>query len=231
MIKVSFRKGGDKAFYMTLKRSLKSKAWEVSFSTGLFSRQSLSSSQTRATPLYKPDALMNSDTAFARSGISRLCFDILHTLLYSFMIAGILQSVESSAQGQDMNLKSALQDLEALMIKARDMVQLAAGLNEKLNSVTIDSNRSSRNSTPIPRELPEEAIFIRSSLAQLGLQVSNVPVTSDMITDEKKWVNELARELAEVLGGMMRDRGIIALDEVWGGWNRARGVGKSSFAH
>jgi len=147
------------------------------------------------------------------------------------MIAGILQSVESSAQGQDMNLKSALQDLEALMIKARDMVQLAAGLNEKLNSVTIDSNRSSRNSTPIPRELPEEAIFIRSSLAQLGLQVSNVPVTSDMITDEKKWVNELARELAEVLGGMMRDRGIIALDEVWGGWNRARGVGKSSFAH
>jgi len=49
-------------------------------------------------------------------------------------------------------------------------------------------------------ELPEEAIFIRSSLAQLGLQVSNVPVTNDMITDEKKWVNELARELAEVLG-------------------------------
>jgi len=76
-------------------------------------------------------------------------------------------------------------------------------------------------------ELPEEATFIRSSLAQLGLQVSNVPVTNDMITDEKKWVNELARELAEVLGGMMRDRGIVALDEVWGGWNRARGVGMS----
>jgi len=76
-------------------------------------------------------------------------------------------------------------------------------------------------------ELPEEAIFIRSSLAQLGLQVSNVPVTNDMITNEKNWVNELARELAEVLGGMMRDRGIVALDEVWGGWNRARGVGMS----
>jgi len=161
------------------------------------------------------------------------------------VVAGILQSVESSAQGQDIDLKSALQDLEALMIKARDMVQLAAGLNEKLNSVTVDSNRSSRNSTPVPpsspsptlqtgggsqmtlHELPEEAIFIRSSLAQLGLQVSNVPVTSDMITDEKKWVNELARELAEVLRGMMRDRGIVALDEVWGGWNRARGVGTS----
>ena len=167
-----------------------------------------------------------------------LRFDILHALLYSLMIAGILQSVESSAQGQDIDLKSALQDLEALMIKARDMVQLAAGLNERLSSVTIDSNHSSG---PVPsptlktgsgsqmalRELPEEAIFIRSSLVQLGLQVSNVPVTNDMITDEKKWVNEFARELAEVLGGMMCDRSIVALDEVWGGWNRARGVGMS----
>ncbi len=49
-------------------------------------------------------------------------------------------------------------------------------------------------------------------------------------------MQELARELAGVLQGdgsdgrkkevgMMRQRGIIGLDEVWGGWNRARGVG------
>ena len=31
-IKISFRKGGDKSFYAALKRSLKSKAWEVSIS-------------------------------------------------------------------------------------------------------------------------------------------------------------------------------------------------------
>jgi ESCRT-II complex subunit VPS36 len=30
MIKLSFRKGGDKAFYAVLKRSLMGKAWEVS---------------------------------------------------------------------------------------------------------------------------------------------------------------------------------------------------------
>jgi ESCRT-II complex subunit VPS36 len=29
MIKLSFRKGGDKAFYAVLKRSLMSKVWEV----------------------------------------------------------------------------------------------------------------------------------------------------------------------------------------------------------
>jgi ESCRT-II complex subunit VPS36 len=49
-----------------------------------------------------------------------------------------------------------------------------------------------------------------------------------MIKDEDKWINELAKELAGVLKGMMKDRGIIALDEVWGGWNRARGVGTFS---
>ena len=76
--------------------------------------------------------------------------------------------------------------------------------------------------------------------------MSNAPVTLDMIRDERKWIEELARELAEVLqgrrggegGGLknggtrmekgtMRERGIVALDEIWGGWNRARGVGTS----
>jgi ESCRT-II complex subunit VPS36 len=69
--------------------------------------------------------------------------------------------------------------------------------------------------------------------------MENAPVTQDMIKDEQQWMEELAKELAWVLQGgrgkkgaisvgIIRDRGIIALDEVWGGWNRARGVGKSS---
>jgi ESCRT-II complex subunit VPS36 len=120
------------------------------------------------------------------------------------------------------------------MIKARDMVKLAEELNEKLTSATsttaVDSSSNSGTTTAdstssTSHELPEEATFIRSSLAQLGLQMTDVPVTNDMIKDEDKWVNELAKELAGVLKGMMKDRGIIALDEVWGGWNRARGVG------
>lgn len=71
--------------------------------------------------------------------------------------------------------------------------------------------------------------------------MSNTPVTLDMIRDERRWIEELAQELSRVLQGskdddgpsrrgnrnmgMMKERGIIALDEVWGGWNRARGVG------
>lgn len=120
------------------------------------------------------------------------------------------------------------------MIKARDMVQLAAELNEKLTSATSASSTTTPSSSSLalnvtspPQEPPEEAVFIRSSLSQLGLQMTNVPVTNDMVRDEDKWVTELAKELAGVLKGMMKERGIIALDEVWGGWNRARGVGTS----
>lgn len=47
MIKISFRKGGDKAFYAVLKRGLKSKAWEVS--RYLF--KSISTDKQRVRPL------------------------------------------------------------------------------------------------------------------------------------------------------------------------------------
>jgi len=146
-------------------------------------------------------------------------------------------------------MKDSLQDLEALMVKAKDMVKLAAELNEKLTAASTTaataspSDFSSSVTTLVAAE-PEEATFIRSSLSQLGLQMANTPVTIDMIKDERRWFEELARELAHVLqgppdansnidgvitAGMMKDRGIIALDEVWGGWNRARGVGVYPF--
>jgi ESCRT-II complex subunit VPS36 len=124
-------------------------------------------------------------------------------------------------------MNDALKDLDALMVKAREMVRLAGELNDRLTAVT-ELNASSDGAEP------ETATFIRSSLAQLGLRMTDVPVTLDMARDEKRWYEQLARELAAVLqgsgaknrAGMMGGRGIIPLDEVWGGWNRARGVGE-----
>ena len=163
------------------------------------------------------------------------------------LLAGILRTVETSTKGRENHMKDALQDLEALMVKAKDMVKLAAELNEKLTTATAAATSSSSSTLAGSSTLslvsqPEEVTFIRSSLSQLGVQISNTSVTLDMMKDERKWFDELARELARVLqgppnlssnngdtvtGGMMKDRGIIALDEVWGGWNRARGVGTS----
>ena len=134
-------------------------------------------------------------------------------------------------------MEDALQDLETLKIQAREMVRYAEELNERLTALSQSSSSSlSSTASSSAAVEPEEATFIRSSLAQLGLQMPNAPVTLDMISDERKWIEELARELAGVLQGnsarsklgnvgMMKKRGIVALDEVWGGWNRARGVG------
>ncbi|RDB18220.1 Vacuolar protein-sorting-associated protein 36 [Hypsizygus marmoreus] len=213
MIKISFRRGGDKAFYAVLKRCLKSKAWEAN---GIGGIPHVVSSSPDSTPV--PDR-----NTIGRSGIT-----------------GILRDVETSAQGRETGMLDALHDLEALMVKAKDMVRLAAELNEKLTAASTAASAQSSLSPLSPQSSltalnsaaePEEATFIRSSLSQLGLQMANTPVTLDMMKDEKRWIEELARELAQVLqgssdkdSGMMRTRGMIALDEVWGGWNRARGV-------
>ena len=142
-------------------------------------------------------------------------------------------------------MEDALADLEALMVKWKDMVKLAQDLNDRLTAASTPAHTvipgispgttSSATTLSTQAVEPEEATFIRSSLAQLGLQMANAPVTQDMVRDERDWYEELAKELAGVLegtgakgkggDGMMRKRGIIALDEVWGGWNRARGVG------
>ncbi|KAF8884471.1 hypothetical protein BD779DRAFT_1612113 [Infundibulicybe gibba] len=217
IMKISFRKGGDKTFYAALKRALKSKVWE--------NKDQGNSVGVKTDSVTSTTVSREMNTA-GRSGIT-----------------GILRTVESNVQDRQSDMKDSLQDLEALMIKAKDMVRLAADLNERLTASTTSSTTSGPSSSTTtwdstttlnPSTEPEEATFIRSSLSQLGLQMANTPVTIDMMQDENKWINELALELGRVLqgtnsptgtGGMMKRRGIIAYDEVWGGWNRARGVG------
>ncbi|KAI9511222.1 EAP30/Vps36 family-domain-containing protein [Russula earlei] len=177
MLRLSFRKGGDKALYATK-------------ATG-----------QRTTP----------------------------STTERFGIDGLVRGVETSAQSAQLDMNEALKDLDALMVKAHEMVRLAGELNDRLTTVT-ELNRSS--GAGAGEAEPETATFIRSSLVQLGLKMTDVSVTLDMARDEKEWYDQLARELAAVLQGtggktgrgMMGDRGIIPLDEVWGGWNRARGV-------
>ncbi|KAG1857691.1 EAP30/Vps36 family-domain-containing protein [Suillus subalutaceus] len=224
VVKLSFRKGGDKPFYNVLRRALKSQAWEGK-RIGHTARSG-TSSLAITSPNYGPTPV-----AMRPSGID-----------------GIMRNVEASAHVTQTDLNDALKDLEGLMMKAKDLVHLAGELNEKLtasSTTTMTSSPSTSGTqlsslfsttTLVPSTEPEEAKFIRSSLAQLGLQMSNAPVTLDMIRDERRWVEELARELARVLQGspddipgqksvgIMKERGIVGLDEVWGGWNRARGV-------
>ena len=131
----------------------------------------------------------------------------------------------------------ALADLEALMRRARQMVDLAASLRtqlERRERAMAEAGRTDDN---------EEASMLQSALVQLGLAAP--AVTPDMVRNEREYHKELACELGSVLlgqqgllgpGCVVRDgripsttysdtgRGILPLDEVWGLWNRARGV-------
>ncbi|KAJ1300637.1 hypothetical protein OPQ81_002289 [Rhizoctonia solani] len=201
MIKISFRKGGDKVWYAALKRTLLTKAWAR--------------------------AATNKVTPQARG------------------IHGILQSVEINARITHDDMEDALKDLEALMSKAKEMADYAKLLNQKLTQQEEAERRRRDESGPPssndPAPSDSETTFIRSSLARLGLPTD--AVTQDMVADERAYHLELAKELGGLLlggyggkggkaresdkrgSGILKDsRGIVGLDEVWGAWNRARGV-------
>lgn len=135
--------------------------------------------------------------------------------LLSFLIElnadGLLTTLEATSLSQSASLAGAFQDLDAFAIKARDMLELARQFNAKLQ--TQGQNLE-----------PEEARLVRRSLMSLGL--NSTTTVSSAVGDV-----ELLQELATVLQGsrrgassLMKDRGIVGLDEVWGAWMRSRGV-------
>lgn len=100
------------------------------------------------------------------------------------------------------------------------MLELAQSFNARLqghNQATLE---------------PEEAKLVRGSLMSLGLNSTS----SSTSTIGGGGEEELVRELATVLQGsgrgrnsLMKDRGVIGMDEVWGAWMRSRGVCRFSF--
>ncbi|OCF60551.1 ESCRT-II complex subunit VPS36 [Kwoniella mangroviensis CBS 10435] len=196
LVRLSFRRGGEKEVYKRLKAVLSDKAWE----RGL----------NGSSSLVKPrDGDANGIEGLPRAGAG---------------IDGILQQIDLNSKSHSNHISEAFADLEALMLRAGEMVRLAQSLNSKL---TTQLNSSTTNQ---PKPTEEETTMIRSSLVQLGL--NSPAVTKEMIRDEQRYHQGLAKELGELLTGrngeglmVGRDgRGVIALDEVWGLWMRARGV-------
>jgi ESCRT-II complex subunit VPS36 len=118
------------------------------------------------------------------------------------------------------------------MIRAGEMVKLVQTMNTKLNQ-----QKSMPGSSGNAGEEDEAAqTFLRSSLVQLGLPAP--AVTSDMMADERMYLDGLAKELGGLLTGKVgvpnadglmvgrNGKGLVGMDEVWGLWNRARGIGE-----
>ncbi|KAF9267834.1 hypothetical protein L218DRAFT_977819 [Marasmius fiardii PR-910] len=193
LLKLSFRRGGDKAFYSDLKRALMGKAWE---------------SITTAYP----------ESLQASSGVG---------LGASSGISHILSLAQSTQTNSKTSLSLALQDLEALMVKAKHMVNLADDLSSRLSAIESTSANSST--------LPEGTSSLLSDISNLGISkppsLESTPVTLEMIKnkDETRWLKELAVELSSVLHGIQSRKSdtntdLLPLDRLWVSWNRARGV-------
>lgn len=239
-VKLSFRKGGDKAFYNLLKTTLKSKAWGSSTSTGNTRGGSASTNDGRAM----------------RVAAGMVDLDGRSAALKRVGIDGILSTVDSTSRAQNDDMQGALKDLEALMRKAKQMVEFAESLNAKLTKQEQAAAAAREAGLPTSAVEPDQeaATLIRTSLVQLGLP--SPAVTADMARDQEEYHRELARELAGLLLGNpsgaqrtglmgagkiaakgktneslsrvkddeLKGRGLIGLDEVWCVWNRARGV-------
>ena len=240
-VRLSFRKGGDKAFYNLLKSTLRGKAWANGAKTNS-AGASAASLGGEGRPVRVSAGMMDLDGRSA--ALKRVGID------------GILSSVDSTSRAQHDDMQGALKDLEALMRKAKQMVEFAESLNAKLTKQEQAAAAAREAGQPENAVQPDQeaATLIRSSLVQLGLPAP--AVTEDMARDQEEYHRELARELAGLLlgapsGGQrvglmgtgkiaakgkgnetlprvsddeLKGRGLVGLDEVWCVWNRARGV-------
>jgi ESCRT-II complex subunit VPS36 len=173
------------------------------------------------TPLQAPSGSDGTATPTSRAGID-----------------AVLSTLKVSSDTRQTNLSSAFADLEVLMVRAGEMVTLAKSLNDRLTS----SQKAGKGDSALPgnaQEREEEATLIRSSLVQLGLPAP--ALTSDMVKSDEEYHKGLAGELGALLTGSKAEaagkgsreglmlgkegRGVIGLDEAWGLWMRARGVG------
>lgn len=239
LIRLSFRKGGDKEFYRRLKTVLVSKGWEKKSHSGQvtsFPR----ASDGRNTTL--PGGTKSDIPSRAAVGIE-----------------GILQTITLESRATESNVQEAFKDLDELMIRAGEMVKLVKLMNQKLTTQEEARKRqqqqtsgalNSRAGTPTfdgtgtntetqaqTETETEDQTFIRSSLVQMGLP--SPAITQDMVHDEEEYLRSLAEELGQLLTGTTTGssehrrtglmtgpsgRGIVGLDEIWCLWNRARGI-------
>ncbi|KAJ8291996.1 Vacuolar protein-sorting-associated protein 36 [Rhodotorula toruloides] len=197
-VRLSFRRGGEKAFYAALKTALASKAWDLS-SLAAPSRKSLDAARAGT-----PGGVQVGEQNSSSSGAG---------------IDAIMRGIDLDARDREDSLDEALRDLDSLMARAKNMIALAQSLNAQL-AVTSATDPAS-----VSAETAEAASLATSSLQSLGLL--SAPVTAQDVADSSRYHAQLAQELATVLQkGQVMDKqgGVIGLDEVWCLWNRARGV-------
>ncbi|KAF7038282.1 hypothetical protein CFC21_048483 [Triticum aestivum] len=128
-------------------------------------------------------------------------------------VAGILRKEQETWESAGQNLQDAFQDLNALMSKAKEMMELAEKMRQKL--LTNSSAQSNSN---------DEEMGSKQDMQDLLLSVGIVsPVTKE--TAGALYHQQLSRQLADfVRVPVERAGGMMALVDVYCLFNRARGT-------
>ncbi|XP_072040761.1 vacuolar protein-sorting-associated protein 36-like [Amphiura filiformis] len=124
-------------------------------------------------------------------------------------IVGIERKLDAKMKQTDQNISKAFEDLDKLMEKAKEMVNLtktiANKIKDKQGEITED-----------------ETVQFKSYLLSLG--IAN-PVTRETHGTGLKYHNELAKQLADVLVTPIEESGgMMALTDIYCRINRARGM-------
>ncbi|KAF8437417.1 EAP30/Vps36 family-domain-containing protein [Terfezia claveryi] len=118
---------------------------------------------------------------------------------------------DSVRKNNDIVMRGALDDLESLMSRAKEMVALAESFATRLASQQSPSSS-------------EAAKALQSSTMALGLStISKDQVSTDL------YLADLARQIAEFISDdrraiLKREGGVITLVDLWAMYNRARGI-------
>jgi hypothetical protein len=116
-------------------------------------------------------------------------------------VSGLMKAAEDKSKDADQNLAEAFKDMDAMMQKAEELVQLANRLGTKLESHAASSSPNH----PQGAEDKEAAAAFHSEIMQkMGIWS---PVTRDNTGGNELYYQELARELADfvIKRGVLRN--------------------------
>ncbi|XP_049777747.1 vacuolar protein-sorting-associated protein 36 [Schistocerca cancellata] len=124
-------------------------------------------------------------------------------------IVGIERSISEKQKATDESISVAFQDLNKLMVMAKDMVNLSKNISQKIREKQGDITE-------------DETVRFKSYLLSLGI---DDPVTRNDFRSESQYFQQLAKQLSEILVEPITEvGGMMSLADVYCRVNRARGL-------
>lgn len=124
-------------------------------------------------------------------------------------IVGIERQIHEKHKETDENISKAFQDLNKLMVMAKDMVNLSKTISQKIRDKQGDITE-------------DETVRFKSYLLSLGI---DDPVTRNSFKNDSQFHQELAKQIAEMLEVPIKEvGGMMGLADVYCRVNRARGL-------